>query len=70
MKDYTIIFIIIIILIGLLIGMFYFAGKETNEHAGYFEKGDGYCPNCGTKLVKGVYGAYSPHFVWYCPECP
>ena len=33
----------------------------------YFKPGN--CPECGTKLMKGVYGAYSPSVCWYCPNC-
>ena len=34
----------------------------------YFEPGS--CPECGAKLIKGVYGAYAPNACWYCPNCP
>ncbi len=71
MKTWQITLIIIIVCMALTIGLFTLSKYDAEEnHSAHYEKGDGYCPNCGAKLVKGVYGAYTPHFVWYCPECP
>ena len=42
--------------------------KAERKHLAFDEPG--VCPNCGTKLVKGVYGESTPHFIWYCPDCP
>jgi hypothetical protein len=38
------------------------------KHSAFDEPG--VCPTCGAKLVKGVYGESTPHFIWYCPDCP
>ena len=65
MKDTLIVIFIIILLLGLALGI----NSCSAEMCGfYFEPGN--CPECGTKLVKGVYGAYAPNVCWYCPNCP
>ena len=68
MKSWELI-LIILVCVGLIVAIG-FAAKNDDNHSAYYEKGDGVCPVCGAELVKGVYGAYTPNFVWYCPECP
>lgn len=41
--------------------------KNLKQQDFYFKSGN--CPECGTKLVKGIYGQYEPKFCWYCPNC-
>ena len=62
--------IAILLVITLLVCAVHYSQKEYDNHSAYCEKGDGICPVCGAKLVKGVYGAYAPTFIWYCPDCP
>lgn len=61
--------IIILILVGLLFAIGFIARNNAEENHSAFDE-PGVCPNCGTPLVKGVYGQFSPIFVWYCPNCP
>lgn len=65
MKDVLIIIFIVILLLGLAFGLNSCSAKMEGF---YFDPGN--CPECGTKLVKGVYGAYAPNVCWYCPNCP
>ena len=65
-----IIFVFIcIILVILLAGGITLLGeiKIYNDHHIYTEPG--FCPDCNTKLVKGVWGMYTPNVCWYCPNC-
>ena len=43
---------------------------ESNKTNGHIFKESGTCPNCGQKLIKGIYGYYFPRACWYCPDCP
>lgn len=65
MKNTLIVVIVIIVLLGLAFGLNSCSAFNQNF---YFKPGS--CPECGTKLVKGVYGAYAPNVCWYCPNCP
>lgn len=60
----------ILLIVALFVGAVYCSHREYENHSAYSEKGDGICPVCGAELVKGVYGAYAPTFIWYCPNCP
>lgn len=62
--------IAILLIIILLVVICVVSEGEAKTHSAFGDKGTGYCPVCGAKLVKGVWGAYSPHFIWYCPDCP
>lgn len=64
MKNILIIVLTIVFLLGLIFGLNSCSAKMDGF---YFEPGN--CPECGTQLVKGVYGAYSPSVCWYCPNC-
>lgn len=64
MKNVLIVVFVIVFLLGLLVGLYNYS---TSSQGFYFEPGD--CPECGTKLIKGVYGAYGPSVCWYCPNC-
>ena len=68
-ENYPII-IAIALIAALIVGACIASLNETKTHSAFGEKGTGYCPVCGEKLVKGVWGAYTPHFIWYCPNCP
>ena len=65
MKSIFIFVLIIIILVGAAILIMH--NEKVNN--GLFDK-PGNCPNCGKPLIKGIYGTYYPHIVWYCPMCP
>ena len=43
---------------------------ERNKTDGHIFKESGTCPDCGQKLIKGIYGYYFPRACWYCPDCP
>lgn len=63
--------LVILVCVGLIVAIGFAAKNDAEEnHSAYYEKGDGICPVCGAELVKGVYGAYTPNFIWYCPDCP
>ena len=64
MKNVLIVVFVIILLLGLA---FVLNSCSALNQKFYFEPGN--CPECGTKLVKGVYGAYAPNACWYCPVC-
>lgn len=65
MKDILIAIFVVILLLGLIFGL---NSCSASSQGFYFEPGN--CPECGTKLIKGVYGAYGPSICWYCPNCP
>ena len=61
--------LILLVCVGLIFILQTHILKSVEENPSVsFEPG--ICPNCGEKLVKGVYGQNSPHFIWYCPDCP
>ena len=64
MKSTLIVVLVIILLLGLAFGL---NRCSALNQSFYFEPGN--CPECGAKLVKGVYGAYAPNACWYCPNC-
>lgn len=64
MKNTLIVVFIIILLLGLVLGL---NSCSALNQGFYFEPGN--CPECGAKLIKGVYGAYAPNVCWYCPVC-
>lgn len=64
MKDSIIFILIVVLLFGLAFALH---SCSASSQGFYFEPGN--CPECGTKLVKGVYGAYTPDVCWYCPNC-
>ena len=68
-ENYPII-IAIVLIVACVITVWVGSAKEAVTYSAMSEKGTGYCPVCGEKLVKGVWGAYTPHFIWYCPNCP
>ena len=71
MKKTLELIFIILVCVGLIVAIGFMAKNDAeNNHSAYYEKGDGVCPVCGAELVKDVYGAYTPNFIWYCPECP
>lgn len=69
MKNLIIIVIISVLCLGIALGVAAWGMKEAEKNHSCFTE-PGFCPNCGAKLVKGVYGQYTPNFVWYCPDCP
>lgn len=69
-KETYPIIIAIVLIAAFVIAVWVGYTKETKTYTTMGEKGTGYCPICGEKLVKGVWGAYTPHFIWYCPNCP
>ena len=68
-KDWIILIIIILLCFVIVFGLVSCGMKDAEKNHSCFTK-PGICPNCGAKLVKGVYGQYGPNFVWYCPDCP
>lgn len=65
MKYYIIVSILLFII---LIGILFIISNKSIENQGLYQE-SGICPNCGSKLVKGIYGCYRPQIIWYCPEC-
>ena len=65
MKKILSVVIITILSLGLIFGLHSYSASSQGF---YFEPGN--CPECGAKLIKGVYGAYGPSICWYCPNCP
>lgn len=61
--------LIILVCVGLIFALCVGGSKSAEKNHSAFSK-PGICPNCGEKLVKGVYGQYTPAFIWYCPNCP
>ena len=69
MADILKIIAVLIVIIALAFCIVFCGMKDAEENHSCFTE-PGICPNCGAKLVKGVYGQYTPQFVWYCPDCP
>ena len=69
MGDTLKIIAVLILIIALAVCVVSCGMKDAEvNHSAFTEPG--ICPNCGAKLVKGVYGYYTPNFIWYCPDCP
>ena len=69
-DDLVSIVVFAVFLVAIIATMIFGIKEEPRDSSYSIEKGTGYCAVCGEPLVKGVYGAHSPHFVWYCPKCP
>ena len=61
--------LILLVCVGLVFALLACGLKSAEKNHSAFSE-PGVCPNCGEKLVKGVYGQYTPNFIWYCPNCP
>lgn len=71
MKKFIIMFLICILIFSVFLAIEILTitptEKDLKPQDFYFKSGN--CPECGTKLVKGIYGQYEPKFCWYCPNC-
>ena len=63
------IFLAILVCVCIIATVLALGAKEAEVNHSAFRE-PGICPNCGAKLVKGVYGEVAPIFIWYCPDCP
>ena len=69
MRPWVAFLLIIGISLMLVCGLLSIA-TENNKTNGHIFEEPGTCPDCGQKLIKGIYGYYFPRACWYCPDCP